>query len=90
MVCAAHFYYCNVCGLELLPLALVVVETKIYCRRCGEKTIDEMLLIEFRTPGSFDRSLLAHLRMQKKTLRGMRWTAAWSRLFGWKDLPAVR
>ena len=82
LVCTAHYLWCGACGAELLPTAAAVVEKKVYCRQCGERAIDVILETERRQPGSFDRALLAHLRLQRHTLRMMRWKAGWDRLFG--------
>ena len=90
MVCSSHYYFCSVCSAELLPLAVAVVDKRVYCGSCGEKAINEMLWTEYRHPGSVDRTLLAHLRMQKRELRSRRWRAAWNRMFGRRELPAMR
>lgn len=82
MVCTAHWFFCSACGRELLPLDVVVIEKRVYCRACGESALDDLLETERRSPGSFDRALVAHLRLQKRTLWGMRWKTNLGRLFG--------
>lgn len=90
LVCTAHYAWCSVCSRELLPLELVVVEKKVFCRSCGERFIDRCLWLEFRKPGSLDKLLLENLKLQKQQLRSERWKAKWNRLLGRRDLPAIR
>jgi len=82
MVCQNHYYFCAVCGLELLPLELVFVEKRVYCKKHGEEAIDEILWVERRQPGSFEKATVAHLGIQKRQLRGERWRRAFNRLLG--------
>ncbi|MBI4450283.1 hypothetical protein HY634_04440 [Candidatus Uhrbacteria bacterium] len=82
LVCSQHYYYCGTCGLELLPLELVVVDKRVFCRGCGERFIDRLIWSEFRNPGSVERVQLESLKLQKQELRSRRWNAAWNRLLG--------
>ena len=79
LVCQNHYYFCQVCTKELLPLDLVIVEKRVYCKKHGEETIDEILWTEQRNPGTFDRALVAHLKVQKTELRNRRWSQGWNR-----------
>lgn len=82
MVCATHYFFCSACSQELLPLDLLVVEKRAFCRGCGEKFIDRLLWSEFRRPGSIETVQLENLKLQKQELRSQRWSTAWNRLFG--------
>ena len=86
MVCQNHYYFCGVCSQELLPLDLVVVERRVYCKACGEKSIDELLWVEYRHPGSFEKAFIAHLKVQKVELRNKRWKRFLGRIFGRRQL----
>jgi DNA-directed RNA polymerase subunit RPC12/RpoP len=82
MVCQNHYYFCGICGLELLPPNLVLVDKRVYCKGCGERVIDEVLATENCHPGTFDKALIAHLSVQKGALRRERWKRSWDRLLG--------
>lgn len=82
MVCQNHYYFCGICGLELLPPNLVLVDKRVYCKGCGERVIDEVLVTEADHPGTFDKALIAHLSVQKGALRRERWKRSWDRLLG--------
>lgn len=86
MVCANHYYFCAVCGRELLPLHLVILEKRVYCREHGEEAIDEVLHLERRNPGTFEKSLIVHVNVQKRKLRSERWRNAFSWLLGPREL----
>jgi DNA-directed RNA polymerase subunit RPC12/RpoP len=86
MVCIQHYYFCAICSNELVPVEAVIVDKRVYCGGCGERAIDEILLTEFRHPGSFDRNLLAHLKLMKRALRSERRRIFWGRLFGSNQL----
>lgn len=87
MVCQNHYYFCGVCSQELLALDLVVIERRVYCKACGEKAIDELLWVEYRHPGSFEKAFIAHLKVQKVELRNQRWKRAFNRIFRRRELP---
>lgn len=86
MVCANHYYFCAACGSELLPLEMVVLERRVYCKMHGEEAIDEIVYLERRAPGTFEKSLVAHLNVQKRRLRSERWKNAFRWLFGRREL----
>ena len=86
LVCQNHYYFCGICGLELLPLALVLVDKRVYCRGCGERVIREVLATEVDHPGTFDKALIAHLSVEKNALQWERWRRNWNRLFHRKSL----
>jgi len=86
MVCTNHYYFCAVCGRELLPLDFVILERRVYCKEHGEEAIDEILHLERRNPGTFEKSLIAHLNVQKRKLRNERWKNAFRWLFGRREL----
>lgn len=90
MVCQGHYYFCGICNEELLPLELVVVEKRVYCRLCGEKAVDEILHAEASNPGFIDAVVVAHLSVLKKQLRKGRWKRALNRFLGRGDTRGVQ